>query len=70
MVNKSGCFEYEQYHAAQILEDDFGAWGCGSDFAIMAMRLGKSADEAVLLASEFSVECGMGVDYFIYRHRS
>lgn len=42
----------------------FTAWGSGRDFAIAAMACGKSAVEAVQLASQFDVNTGMGVDWF------
>lgn len=38
------------------------AVGSGRDFALMAMHLGKSAREAVELASIFDSGCGNGVD--------
>ena len=38
------------------------AIGSGRELALMAMRLGKTAPEAVLLASEFDSGCGNGVD--------
>ena len=38
------------------------AKGSGRDFALMAMRLGKTAEEAVRLTCELTVECGNGVD--------
>lgn len=38
------------------------AIGSGRDFAVMAMRLGKSAAEAVILTAEFCHDCGNGVD--------
>ena len=38
------------------------ALGSGSDFALSAMELGKSAFEAVRFAARFDVGTGMGVD--------
>lgn len=38
------------------------AAGSGRDFALMAMHLGKTAEEAVELASMFESGCGNGVD--------
>lgn len=43
-------------------EDPFHATGSGSDFALAAMYLGKSAVEAVEVACALSNECGMGID--------
>lgn len=45
------CFENRQW-----------AIGSGRDFAVMAMHLGKTAREAVLLTAEFCHDCGNGVD--------
>jgi 20S proteasome alpha/beta subunit len=45
-----------------IYEDRQHAIGSGRDFAIMAMYLGKTAKEAVELASVFDQNCGNGVD--------
>lgn len=38
------------------------AVGCGRDFAMMAMHLGKTATEAVELTCLFDSGCGNGVD--------
>lgn len=38
------------------------AGGSGRDFALMAMRLGRSAHDAVALTIELSVQCGDGID--------
>ena len=63
VADKGGCKFYE--HAMPIaVEDAFGAWGSGADFAVMALHLGKTAREAVELASIYSVGCGNGVDSF------
>lgn len=45
---QGGCFEVALPYAI----------GCGSDFARMAMRLGKTPAEAVALTCELSVHCG------------
>lgn len=42
----------------------FFAIGAGREFAFMAMHLGKSAVQAVLLAQELSPSSGGGVDWF------
>lgn len=43
------------------IESPYFATGSGRDFAILAMRLGKTAREAVELASELDIWTGMGV---------
>jgi hypothetical protein len=45
-----------------ILEDPFTANGSGRDYAIAAMHCGKTAKEAVEIASLFECGCGKGVD--------
>lgn len=40
----------------------FIAFGSGRDYAMAAMHLGRTAAEAVEIASLFDVSCGMGVD--------
>lgn len=55
-------FRYEREPVAFEIEDKFFACGSGRDFAIAAMYLGKTAEEAVLIASMFSPSCGQGVD--------
>lgn len=45
-----------------IIESTFTADGSGRDFAIAAMHCGKTADEAVEIASLYESGCGMGVD--------
>ena len=44
------------------IEDKIFAVGSGRDFALAAMFLGKTASEAVLVASAFDTGCGNGVD--------
>lgn len=41
----------------------FWALGSGRDFAMMAMHLGKSALQAVLLAQKFDTASGLGASY-------
>ncbi len=43
------------------------AIGSGRDFAIAAMHLGKSAKEAVEIASLFDVHSGLGVDAYVVK---
>jgi len=42
--------------------DSYMAWGSGSDFARAAMAMGAKAEQAVRVASRFSIDCGLGVD--------
>lgn len=53
---------YERTPYPIQIESEFCALGSGRDFALMAMRLGKSAPEAVQLASEFDPHTGVDVD--------
>ena len=47
---------------ADIIESQYFATGSGRDFALAAMHCGKNAIDAVTLASDLSVSCGMGYD--------
>lgn len=44
------------------VESPFMAWGSGREFALTAMHLGKTAEDAVLVANELCLFCGGGVD--------
>lgn len=53
---------YERSPYPIIYPPQMYATGSGRDFALMAMRLGKSPKEAVELTIEFDSGCGNGVD--------
>lgn len=53
---------YERTPHMHVIEDDIAAIGSGRDFALAAMYLGKTAAEAVHVASHFQCDCGNGVD--------
>lgn len=57
VADRDGCFFYENYPAKIIVHDKYMAWGSGRDFAMGAMFLGASAEEAVNAACEHSTEC-------------
>ena len=65
-MNHNQIVTYEQHPIAQPLhpENKFMAWGAGRDFALGAMAAGKTAIEAVEIASQFCNSCGNGVDVF------
>lgn len=52
-----GCSPYPTRY-----EDNHYAMGSGRDYALAAMHLGKTAKEAVEIASLFEINCGNGVD--------
>lgn len=54
--------QYETTAYPLVLENRQWAIGSGRDFAVMAMHLGKTAPEAVLLTAQFCHDCGNGVD--------
>lgn len=62
VLSKTGLWVYERTPYPHKIEDDIWAGGSGRDFALMAMHLGKTAREAVELASLFENGCGNGVD--------
>ena len=53
---------YERGPHPVKFEDGIFAAGSGRDFALAAMHLGKTAAEAVAVASHFDTACGDGVD--------
>ena len=53
---------YERTPFAMTFEDKFYAMGSGRDFAITAMHLGRSAIEAVEIASQLDCCSGNGFD--------
>lgn len=55
--------KYERSTVPHKIESPFWAIGSGRDFAMAAMHLGKSACEAVEVASDLCTSCGMGVDW-------
>jgi len=54
--------KYERSTTPFRIESKFHALGSGRDFAIAAMYLGKTAVEAVGVASALCIGCGGGVD--------
>ena len=62
VINKKGVFKYGRTPFPMILESQFFAIGSGRDYAMAAMHLGKTAVEAVEIASIFDCGCGNGVD--------
>jgi hypothetical protein len=55
-------WKYESGPHPFELEGEFHAFGCADEAALVAMACGKTAAEAVELASRFSRGCGNGVD--------
>jgi len=53
-----------------LIEDSCFATGSGRDFALAAMRLGKTAREAVEFAAELDIWTGMGVTELTLDHQS
>ena len=53
---------YERSPYPVLFEDETFAIGCGRDFAIAAMHLGKNAREAVEVAIALDSGCGNGID--------
>lgn len=54
---------YEYTPTPIVFEDEQYCTGSGRDFAYGALALGADAVNAVAVACEFMVDCGMGVDY-------
>lgn len=62
VIDKDGIRFYERTPYPCVVEDKFYATGSGRDFATAAMHCGKSAREAVEIASLFDIGCGNGID--------
>jgi ATP-dependent protease HslVU (ClpYQ) peptidase subunit len=55
-------FCYERYPVAVPVRQVPMAWGSGQDFALGALAMGADARKAVEIASQFSTDCGLGVE--------
>lgn len=55
-------WKYEGCPMSFRLEGPFCAFGSGDESALIAMDCGKTAKEAVLIASKYNIYCGNGVD--------
>lgn len=64
VVNKHGLRVYERLPVALWFEEPFIAFGSGRDYAMGAMARGATAREAVLVANQFCIDSGLGVDSF------
>lgn len=66
--NDKRVFYYEDSPIALPFENQFHAIGSGRDYALAAMHLGKSAEEAVAVACALDAFCGNGVDTMMLEH--
>lgn len=64
IAQSTGVVVYEDVPALLPVVSRFMAWGAGRDFAMGAMAQGATAKEAVLIANQFSIYCGFGVDAY------
>ena len=63
MVNGDGfIYQYENTPFPIQLQDKFWAIGSGRDFAMTALYLGKTAEEAVGITCVLCSDCGNGID--------
>lgn len=62
VIDGERVLKYERSPMPTVFEDAFFAIGSGRDFALAAMHCGKTASEAVEIASVFDCGCGNGVD--------
>lgn len=62
VVERGVCYLYQASHVPVTILQRFFAIGSGSDYATAAMHLGKTAAEAVELASLYDTSTGCGVD--------
>lgn len=61
--NNLSAVYYENSPFAVNVEDRKIAFGCGRDLALGAMAAGVSAFEAVKIACQFDIHCGVGCDW-------
>ena len=64
IVSSEGAFFFEMQPVAQVVEDQFMAWGSGRDFAMGALAQGATAKEAVAIANRLCTTCGLGIDVY------
>jgi len=62
IASKGRCFYYERNPMEQEVFLPFCAWGIGRDFAMGAMEMGANPQQAIEVASKWSIGCGFGVD--------
>jgi hypothetical protein len=62
VASKKGVVEFDQTPIPLPCEDPFMAWGAGSFLALGAMAMGATAKQAVMVACQHCVSCGVGVD--------
>lgn len=58
---------YENSPVPLVFEDPFFAIGSGRDYAIAAMHCGRTAAEAVEIASQYDADCGNGIDVLVMK---
>ena len=56
------CHVFQTSHIPVLIEEKFMALGSGSNYALGAMYLGKTAREAVDVACALDSGCGRGID--------
>ena len=62
VADAAGVRYYERQPVSLWIEERFMSWGCGADLARAAMHCGRTAREAVEIASLYDNGCGNGVD--------
>ena len=62
VASRHGVVCYGQGPFPLVIEDRFATIGCGRDYALAAMHMGRNAEYAVELACELDVHCGNGID--------
>lgn len=62
VIRNGELWRYERELVPFLINVPFWAIGSGADYALGAMACGKSAKEAVEIACQFDINCGLGVD--------
>lgn len=69
-LSKAGLLAmYENNPYPNVMDSEYGAWGCGREVALGALFHGATAVEAVLAANHHAEGCGFGVDTYEVERR-
>lgn len=64
VADGSGVVYFEQAPIEIPVLEKFAAWGSGRDYALGAMAMGATAQQAVEVTNRLAIHCGIGVDVF------
>lgn len=62
VLSEDGLYMFSNGPYAVKVEDPFAAFGSGKEYALGALTMGATAEQAVEIASQHDTHCGLGVD--------